>query len=173
MGRLRQFKGNRPGGPLGGDTYVFTGIHVLEPEIFSFMPSGSFHEINDQVYPEALKRGRTVLGFPVAGYWNDIGDPWRYLQAQKDLLSRSESASISMIGSGSQLAPSARLGQFVSAGSGFVMGRDSYAENAIFWDDVRVGSGSRVLNCIVGSGMSLEGQYSNKIVTRNGEAPIA
>jgi NDP-sugar pyrophosphorylase family protein len=169
-GRLRQFKGDWPGGPLRDETYVFTGIHILEPDIFAFIPSGSFYEINDQVYPDALRRGRAVLGFPVAGYWNDVGDPRRYLEAQKDMLSARKSGGTFEIGPRSRWAPSAKLGQYVSAGSDFVMGSDSCAENSIFWDDVRLGSGSRVVNCIVGSGMVLEGRHSNEIITRNGDA---
>ncbi len=172
-GRLRRFKGDWPGGPLRDEVYVFSGIHILEPDIFAFIPSGRFFEINDHVYPEALTRGGKVLGFPVAGYWNDLGDPLRYLEAQKDLLSLRESDCKVGVAPGAHLAPSSRLGQFVTAGPGFVMGSDSRAENAIFWDDVRLGIGARVTNCIVGSGMSLEGEYRNKILTRKGEAPIA
>jgi NDP-sugar pyrophosphorylase family protein len=172
-GRLRRFKGNWPGGPLRDETYVFTGIHILEPDIFGFIPSGRFCEINDQVYPDALRRGRTVLGFPVSGYWNDLGDPSRYLEAQKDLFVRVKCNCQVHIAPGAQLASSSGLGPFVTAGSGFVTGPDSWAENAIFWDDVRLGSGSRVTNSIVGSGVSIEGEHSNKIITRNGEAPIA
>jgi NDP-sugar pyrophosphorylase family protein len=173
MGRLRQFKGDWPGGPLRDETYVFTGIHILEPDIFSLIPSGTFHEINDQVYPEALRRDRTILGYPVSGYWNDVGDPVRYLEAQKEMLLQRKSGCTFDIGPRAQLAASAKLGKFVTAGSDFVMDSDSYAENSIFWDDVRLGSGSRLENCIVGSGTFVGGRHSNKIITRNGEVPIA
>jgi NDP-sugar pyrophosphorylase family protein len=89
--RLRNFKGMCPGGDLRPETYVFTGVHILEPRIFEHIPQGRFCEINDEVYTAALARGEVIFGYPVTGYWNDLGDPSRFLAAQKDLLIRESS----------------------------------------------------------------------------------
>ncbi len=85
-GRFLKLSRNQRRGRARPETYVFTGVHILNRNVFRFVPKGEFYEINDQVYPQAIRQGEKVLGFPVEGYWNDVGDPSRYLEAQKDLL---------------------------------------------------------------------------------------
>ncbi|MFH1118064.1 MAG: NDP-sugar synthase, partial [Pseudomonadota bacterium] len=87
--RLAHFKGFVSGRPLRPETYVFTGVHILEPEIFEYISPATFSSITDEAYVNALNHGKPVLGYPVDGYWNDLGDPRRYLEVQRDLLSAS------------------------------------------------------------------------------------
>ena len=80
--RLRRFKGEWPGGPVTSDTYVFSGIHILESGVFDPHPGGQVCEINDEVYPKALAAGRGSS----ASRFQDIGMIWAlrafYLAAQ-------------------------------------------------------------------------------------------
>ena len=177
-GRFLNFKGISEAGAACPETYVFTGVHILEPEIFRYIPSGQFFEINDQVYPQAMKDGEKVLGCPVEGYWNDVGDPGRYLQAQKDLLLINasekcrEHGSTSCLAPGAEVAETAKFGPFVSIGTGSIVEPQATVENSILWDDVHVNTGASVVNCIAGSGVILEGEVKNLIVTRYGKSPI-
>jgi len=172
QGRLRHFKGMCPGGDLRPEAYVFTGVHILEPEIFSYIAAGKFSEINDEVYPAALGKGEKICGIPVNGYWNDLGDPRRYLAAQKDLLIREAPKRHTWFAPDVRVADSARVGPFVSAGSGCAIGAKATVENAILWENVSVERGATVRNCIVGSGMTLTGDLCDKIITRDGEVSL-
>jgi mannose-1-phosphate guanylyltransferase len=172
-GHLRDFKGMCPGGDLRSETYVFTGVHILEPRIFEYIPTSKFCEINDEVYPAALARGERIFGYPVEGYWNDLGDPSRYLSAQKDLLSRENPREPVCIVADAHVSESAIVGPFVSAGKGCVIESGATVENSILWENVRIKDSSVVRNCIVGSHVTLEGHFSGRVITRNGEAPIA
>lgn len=183
-GRFLNFKGISEEGVARPETYVFTGIHILEPGVLRFVPKGEFYEINDQVYPQAIHQGEKVLGFPVEGYWNDVGDPGRYLEAQKDLLLPDTTGlfhgaqgyskeTLSYVSSTANIAESARFGPFASAGPRCVIEAGSIVENSILWENVRVKSGASIMNCIAGSGVTLQGDVRNVIVTRHGEAPIA
>ena len=172
-GRFRNFKGIWPGGNPRVETYVFTGVHILEPEIFRFIPEGQFYEINDQVYLHALRNGMNVYGFPVEGYWNDLGDPKRYLEAQKAMFTREASTLPVYISPDASLDDRVAFRPFVSVGPGCVLERDCFVENSILWDEVCVRSRASVRNSIVGANMTVEGDCIDRIVTRNGEVPIA
>jgi len=172
-GSLWDFKGAGKRGNPGPEAYLFSGVHILEPEIFDFIPSNEFHEINDQVYPEALRNGKRVCGFPVKGYWNDMGDPVRYLEAQRSMLSRSGVNDLAYISPETKASSKATVGPFVSAEAGCILEAGSRASNSVLWENVRLSQGSSVRNCIIGSDMIVEGEYINRIVTRNGEIELA
>jgi NDP-sugar pyrophosphorylase family protein len=171
--RLRNFKGMCPGGALRPDTYVFTGVHILEPAIFQYIPDGRFCEINDEVYPGALANGEKILGFPVKGYWNDLGDPARYLEAQRDLFLRMGSEPRICSSVDVEIASDATVGPFVSLGKGCVIEAGTVVENAVLLDHVVVRKGSAVRNCIIGPGVEANGRYDTKVITRTAEALIA
>ena len=172
-GHLRNFKGIWPGSTPRPETYVFTGVHVLEPEIFRFIPNGQFYEINDQVYLHALKNDMKIYGFPVDGYWNDLGDPRRYLEAQQHLFSREDSTLPVYISPEALLEDRVAFRPFVSVGPGCLLEHDSFVENSIIWDKVHVKSRASVRNSIIGADMIVEGDCCDRIVTRNGEISIA
>lgn len=171
--RLVDFKGAGSKGPRRPETYVFTGVHILEPAVFGYIPSRVFYEINDQVYPAAMREGERVLGLPVDGYWSDLGDPIRYLDAQRALFLKRGASCTVHVAPDASADSSSRIGPFVTIGSGCVIEAGCVAENAVLWENVRVKSGSTVRNCVVGSGLIIDNACSNKIVTQHGEAPIA
>ncbi len=74
----------------GGDALVplhFTGVHVLSPELLDHVPALPFAcDVNRGVYPPLLASGR-IRAVVATGYWNDLGTPERYLQANLDVLS--------------------------------------------------------------------------------------
>jgi len=170
--RLVNFKGFCSGRPPSGNTYVFTGVQILEPEIFTYIPPAKFSSITDEAYVAALKQGKPLYGYPVEGYWNDLGDPRRYLEVQRDLLTAEARHPPVALSPGAIVHASSRVGPFVSAEERCYFEPDSAAENAILWEDVVMERGSSVRNCIVGSGMTVSGQHMNKIITRYGEVAI-
>jgi NDP-sugar pyrophosphorylase family protein len=172
-GSLWDFKGAGKGKNPRHEAFLFTGVHILEPEIFDFIPPGGFYEINDQVYPEAIRSGKRVCGFPVEGYWSDLGDPVRYLEAQRAMLTRPGVTSPVYMSLEAKVSGKAIVGPFVSAEAGCILEEGSQASNAVLWENVRLRHGASVRNCIIGSDMTVEGEKVNRIVTRNGETEIA
>ncbi len=170
--RLWNFKNTGACGTPREGAYVFTGVHIIEPEIFDFIPSGRFCEINDEVYPAALRSGKDICGFPVEGYWNDLGNPRRYLEAQKDLLNMGNVSSRVHIGSEAVVQDGAEVGPYVSLENGCVVESGSTVQDSVVWENSRVTSGAVVLNSILGSGVTIHDDCRNKIVTSQGEAII-
>jgi NDP-sugar pyrophosphorylase family protein len=169
--RFRQFKGEWPGSSILPDTYLFTGVHIIEPEIFDLIPPARYSEINDDIYYEALKRGARVLAFPVEGFWSDLGDPARYLATQRDLFSASGAAKM-MISASTRLENSVKIDDFVSVGSHCILEDGVSVANSIILDDVHLTEDVTVNGCIVGSGIRVKGGIHNRVITRYGEAPI-
>ncbi len=65
----------------------FLGVHVIEPELFDFIPPSGEQDINRGVYLARLRAGRKVRVSPTRiGAWADMGTPKRYLEACQDLL---------------------------------------------------------------------------------------
>jgi NDP-sugar pyrophosphorylase family protein len=67
--RIRRFLGQPAtveGGPL--TPLMFAGVHVFEPDVFEYMPTGAFG-INRQTYPAMLAAGRPLVGYRFDGYW--------------------------------------------------------------------------------------------------------
>ena len=67
-------------------TRMFTGVHILSPEIFSHIPAGRPVDISGEVYPGLIESGEPVYGYGYQGYWADIGTPSAYKEAQMDVV---------------------------------------------------------------------------------------
>ncbi len=68
---------------------IFTGIHILNPEILSFLQAGPCG-INDTLYPRLMKEySRAVHGFiDSKAFWYDTGDISAFFQTSRQLLER-------------------------------------------------------------------------------------
>ncbi len=82
-GRIRQFLGKLavPNGLRR--RLMFTGVHIFEPAVFSYMPSHkSFFSIVD-AYLAMIQAGERVMGYEMKGFWTDLGTPARYARFQE------------------------------------------------------------------------------------------
>ena len=64
---------------------VNTGMYILEPEIFSYIPDGVY-DFGKQLFPMLAQKKERLYGYISADYWCDIGDIDTYLRAQQDVL---------------------------------------------------------------------------------------
>ncbi len=76
------------------------------------------------------------------------------------------------IAAGAEVSADSFIGPFVSIGEGCVIEAGARIENSILWEDVRVKNNCFVRNCIIGSGVTINRNCSDTVITRNGEAPI-
>lgn len=67
--------------------FMFTGVQILEPEIFRHMKTEASMKfgMTRSTYPKALTGGEFLLGFPFSGFWQDLGTPERISEAEKKL----------------------------------------------------------------------------------------
>jgi mannose-1-phosphate guanylyltransferase/phosphomannomutase len=82
--KITQFL-EKPGwGEVISDT-INTGIYVLEPEIFKFIPEGENFDFSQNLFPFLLENKYPLFGYPVKGYWRDIGNTDSYREAHHDI----------------------------------------------------------------------------------------
>jgi mannose-1-phosphate guanylyltransferase len=89
-GRICRFLQTRSPLALIGATrkLMFTGVQVLEPNIFEYMPAAIAREkfsTTRESYPAMLSNGEPLYGFDFAGFWHDLGTAERIEQAERSL----------------------------------------------------------------------------------------
>jgi NDP-mannose synthase len=65
------------------DYSVSMGIYIFEPEVLEYIPKGKYLDFPDLVKALIADR-RKVVAYPFDGYWQDLGRPDDYEQANLD-----------------------------------------------------------------------------------------
>jgi NDP-sugar pyrophosphorylase family protein len=114
---------------------MFTGIQILEPRIFDYIPCGVFsHSVTD-VYIPAIARGERIAAHVGGGMWHELSTIRRYRDISLALM---------------------RLeGRDVQIGRGSVIEHGADVRETILWEDARVEAGARVQRAILGAGVRI------------------
>lgn len=64
-----------------------TGIYVLEPSIFDYIPEHGEYGFGRQLFPSLIAQGKPVLGSEIHNYWSDVGTVKQYRLSNFDALS--------------------------------------------------------------------------------------
>lgn len=180
--RITQFL-EKPGwGEVISDT-INTGIYVLEPEIFKYIPEGENFDFSQDLFPLLLKNKEPLFGYPVKGYWRDIGNTDSYREAHNDIfrgrinvkidepkqdlvgkdlrigadVSLNDTKAVEgtvVIGDNSQILGSAQI-------KDSVIGRNCTIESGVklsrcvIWDNVYVKKGAKVTDSVICNNVSV------------------
>ncbi|MGB9179957.1 MAG: NDP-sugar synthase [Pyrinomonadaceae bacterium] len=112
---------------------MFTGIQILEPRIFDYIPRGVFSHSTTDVYPKAVAAGEIVAAHVADGMWYELSTIRRYLEVSLKLMS--EKGTDVIVGAGCNVSPDAKVGA------------------SILWDNVKVEAGARVSRAVLGDGV--------------------
>ena len=128
---------------------MFTGIQILEPHIFDYIPRGVFSHSTTDVYPQAMAEGERIAVHVASGNWYELSTLQRYLDISLTLLSQKNKR--------------------LSLGARCVMAEDADVSEAILWDDVIIQAGARVKRSVIADGVRIPpGQVlENAVVVRN------
>ena len=128
-GRIRRFGGMPVASEAGETPLMFTGIHILEPRIFEYVPRGVFSDSVIDVYPQAIAKGETLAAHVASGKWRELSTLKRYLDISVELLKEE--------------------GKSLVAGANTLISESATVSDAVLWDDVEVGAGARVTRAIL------------------------
>jgi mannose-1-phosphate guanylyltransferase len=115
-----------------GSSFHFIGVQAVQPSVFAPLPDGVPSESVLEVYPKLMaQRPGSVQGFVSHAAFQDIGTP-------ADLLATS-------------LALAARAGRpgTPAWGHGVRIADDARVVRTLIWDNVTVGAGASLTDCIV------------------------
>jgi NDP-sugar pyrophosphorylase family protein len=120
----------------GGEApLMFTGIHILEPRIFEYVPRGVFSDSVIHVYPPAIAKGEIIAAHVASGKWRELSTLKRYLDISVELLQ--EEGKQLVAGANSTINPSATV------------------TNSILWDNVEVGAGATVNRAVLADNVTI------------------
>src|SRR6202451_3178554 len=171
----------KPGwGQVFSDT-INTGIYVLEPEIFDFIPEGRAVDFSEEVFPGVLEAEKPLFGYVAGGYWEDVGTLEAYLRAHQDILDENVAVQVSgfallpgvWLGKGAELDPTAEvkgpviigdnchvgasgvLGSYCVIGANARIGDNASLERTVIHDNAFLGAGVRLDGCVLGRSCDL------------------
>ena len=167
---------------------MFTGIQIMEPDIFSRIPEDKFCGTSEDVFPGMIGDELPVYGFLHDGYWIDMGTRETYIQAQADALdgklslknssSRNPEGPLVIppvhIGKNCEISQDAQLGPYAVLGDGCRIRSGSVVENSILWPEATVGNNSSVQNSIIGEGVAIDSgiNVKDRLMSSNEKTPL-
>lgn len=180
--RITQFL-EKPGwGEVISDT-INTGIYVFEPEIFTYIPANENFDFSQDLFPKLLEKREPLFGYPVKGYWRDIGNTDSYREAHHDIFRGKINVKIDepkqdvvgrdlRIGADVRLDDSAVLDGTVVIGDNSqifgsahikdsVIGRNCTIEpgvklsRCVIWDNVYLKKGAKVIDSVLCNNVSV------------------
>jgi NDP-sugar pyrophosphorylase family protein len=86
-GRIRRFLGQPAHVSEPLSPFMFTGLQVLEPRIFDFMPEHRPFSTTRETYPELLRAGEPLYGFIHTGPWMVVDDAEGMARATQAIIS--------------------------------------------------------------------------------------
>ena len=127
---------------------MFTGIQILEPEIFEFIPPGVFSHSTTDVYPRAIAEGRIIAAHISSGSWYELSTLERYLGISLEFLARS--------------------GKDLVCGAGTQIDNGAKVAESILWERVQVKAGARLHQVIVGDDVVVppDADYQRVVIMR-------
>ncbi|HEX8567400.1 MAG TPA: NDP-sugar synthase [Pyrinomonadaceae bacterium] len=114
---------------------MYTGIQILEPAVFDYIPPGVESDIISVFYRPAMAHGERIAAHVADGNWRELSTIQRYLDISLAVL-KGENNGVS-VGKNADIALTASV-------------RDS-----ILWDDVAIEPGAIVERAILGDGVRI------------------
>ena len=147
-GRITRFAGMPDRNAVGPAPLMFTGIHIMEPRIFEYIPRGIFSDSVTHVYPKAMANGEFVAAHVASGKWRELSTLERYLEISIEMLKET--------------------GQSYVAGKGTDISQSASVTDSVLWDGVTIGPGARVNRCVLADDVTIPSgeRVENSIVVR-------
>ena len=148
QGRVTGFGGMPDANQSEAAPLMFTGIQLLEPRIFDYIPRGVFSHSTTDVYPQAIANGETISAHVAYESWRELSTFQRYLDISMEMVKKK--------------------GWLYVAGVKCVVPRSTSVEYSVLWDNVKIGNNTRIYRCIFGDGVEFGGGdvLENAVVVR-------
>lgn len=127
------------------DKFAFACIHIIQPELISYIPDSGPSDIID-CYRELINSGNHVNAYISKNhYWRDIGNIDSYTLSNKEMLGEKSFD----LGSNLKMDPTVSLREWAVIGNNAILGENVTIERSIIWDNVKVKEGITIKDSIV------------------------
>ncbi len=114
---------------------MFTGIHILEPRVFDYIPRGVYSDIVPTFYNPAIERGERIAAHITNGNWFELSTIPRYLDISLAMMTGDENV---FKGDNCSISPKAEI------------------SDSVIWDDVTIEGGARLNRTIIADGVTIK-----------------
>lgn len=149
-GRILDLRNRR--GTGHPDLFQFTGIYVVDPAFFRYLPAPGVIEGMVEAWLRALEAGEPLGGFVADdGIWLDLGDRASYLEAH-----RLVAPPAGWVHPTANVAPGAAVSG-TSIAAGCRIGSGAVVRDSVLWPGAEVAPGAHLERCVVMSGHTASG----------------
>ncbi|HBR58621.1 MAG TPA: hypothetical protein DEA22_14320 [Blastocatellia bacterium] len=115
----------------GGVPMMFTGIHILEPAVFDYIPRNCYSDIVPVFYRPAIEKGENIAAHISNGTWYELSTIPRYLDI-----------SLAMMTGGD-----------VYIGENCTIPASAVIKDSVLWDNVQIGESVHLFRSVIGDGV--------------------
>jgi NDP-sugar pyrophosphorylase family protein len=113
---------------------MFTGIHIVEPRVFDYIPPDVYSDIFPVFYGPAWANGEKVAAHIADGNWYELSTIPRYLDISLAMMD----------------------GANVYWGDNFKAAAGAQIRDSVIWDDVTIGENANLYRTIIADGVTIE-----------------
>jgi NDP-sugar pyrophosphorylase family protein len=84
-GQIKNILGKLKKSPLKTRKLIFTGLHVISPQVLELIPANIPYFSIIDTYLDLLRSGKKLFAYETKDYWNDLGEIDRYNQVDQAL----------------------------------------------------------------------------------------
>lgn len=125
---------------------MFTGIHILEPKVFDYIPRGVYSDIVQVIYRPALEKGEKIAAHVTDANWYELSTIPRYLDISLAMMHEAG----------------------VCIGENCTISSDAEVRDSVLWDDVTIAEGANLYRTIIADGVQIESgeHFENAAIVR-------
>lgn len=190
-GKIIRFLEKPSWGEVFSDT-INTGIYILEPEIFKYIPAKTEFDFSKNLFPLMLKENLPLYGYIAEGYWKDIGNLEEYVLAHQNVLNGEVKLNIpgerlNIIGRDVWVGKNCNISAKVKFKGGVIIGQNCIIEDGVdlencvlgdgciikknaqikgatLWDSVHIGENAQIAQAVISGNTHLQ----DNVIVENG-----
>jgi mannose-1-phosphate guanylyltransferase len=149
-----------------GPGWINAGVYVLDPKVLSIIPKGRPVSLEREIFPVLANQMR-LHGWKHSGFWYDIGRVENYVEANMELLERTEywaEGSLtdpprieqpSFVSESCVVEADARVGPRSILSPNVIVRRGARVRGSIVFEDTILGENCRIEGTVIGEGSKI------------------
>ncbi len=125
---------------------MFTGIHILEPRVFDYIPRGVYSDIVPTFYNPAIANGEKIAAHTTDANWFELSTIPRYLDISLQMMN----------------------GEAVCRGDNCTISDGANIRDSVIWDNVNIADGANLYRTIIADDVKIDAgeHFENAAIVR-------
>lgn len=164
-GKIERFLEKPSWGEVFSDT-INTGIYILEPSVFEFIPQDKPFDFSKDLFPLLLRENKSLYGYVAEGYWKDVGNHEEYRLAHYDILDEKLKINIEgrkvkvggkeiLAGEGTKIEDGVEVDGLVIVGKNTHIAKGTKISRSVIGAGVKIGPRSEIIGSVIWDGAEL------------------